>query len=882
MGQKNLGPSVSGYFDPDGRSFETVVFEAGKPVLDKELQLSQDIDSGYALGASRNATPSGWLTTSHVDSSDSITTLFSGSFTDNTLTLANNLKALVNGWPVLVAHTGNTGSNLLSLGSGPSGNGAKRTDLVVLEVWRRLIAPTPATDGKSPTNRIWRNGNVKIASADDTTLNYVEDFIDPIVGSETTQRVQIQYRLRVVTGVDIFSYPYGIDDPIVVARSTPVTAGTPDGVVTTFVYNSQSASGDQGLWVAGDGDPANTLNTVDGYMYAIPLCAVFRRNTTAFSKNLNHNGGVATPGPSDRPDGLFYDILVADDLADLRQAVSPTGWNYAELAQKCSGLLLDNRVKTEWVTTPIGGGVSGHTVLWADEFGTLPGDGVLTGDTPGAEFRGQFDCTRRFFSDRANYEVMTYRITPGDPNISTSSWATGTVITIDLSAVSQYPFPGTIGFLSRAPSGTKVIDVIRARVEGTTAPELGADVGQSSIGSALEVPVPIASITGIGEYPPGIITITLGTIPGSLSGLSVESLYVDLLVAYPPGQGLTKTPVADFALASFSINNPGVLAALAAAPYSYAAITNQALNYTNREAQLQYNTSDIVFTLSAETTTTVSDYYLPERALSLTGVTVNAVPRAATLDASGRKIHLVSMTNPGDVVVVTYVALRPMPQVYTLSPTTPQITIFYKARAPQTIRDNLLGTTLTLVPRWISDRVYSISTGSGSQGEGYPYPYAYVQAGGIIKSVGTFGGEFELDGSPDVYVADFNASTGFLNIPVYIPYVPSADEVTLNRSLADADIEDRTFFSQFPAGYVPNAFAPPLSDPRTHKVVLPSLMETTADTSLGKKGTLLLVNFIRWAELDAENSVEVLPPLNNTTVASIFRLPGNPLNRRAQ
>lgn len=212
-----------------------------------------------------------------------------------------------------------------------------------------------------------------------------------------------------------------------------------------------------------------------------------------------------------------------------------------------------------------------------------------------------------------------------------------------------------------------------------------------------------------------------------------------------------------------------------------------------------------------------------------------------------------------------------------------QFTIFYEARAPQTIRDALLGSgSKTLIPRWISPYLYVVTAGSGSQGVGYPYPYAYVQTGGVIKSVGTFGGEFELDGDIEVYLSDFNAGTGFLKVPAFIPYVPNPESVTLERSGGEADIEGRTFFPTFPAGYVPNAFGPSLSDPRVHKVLLPVLMETT-DDSLAPKGTLLLVNFLRWAEFDSDNSIQYLAPpsVDNTTVASVFRVSGNLLNRRS-
>ena len=880
MGTKNYGPAVSGYLDPDGRNFENPVFQAGKPVLDKELNLAEDIANTFGLGLARRLAPSGWFTNEHLNTSNAMGNLFVPSLTANLLVLANGLPALVNGWPIDVSYTGNSGANQVSLGAPPAGLGAKRTDLVVLEVWRCLISASPSTVGKSPTNRIWRNGNVKVAPADDAVLNFTDDILDGVVGSETTKRVQIQYRLRVIQGVDLFAYPTGIDDPVVVANSVPPNAATPDGTVTAFIYQNQSTNGDPGLWRAGDGIPTNTLGTVDGYMYAIPLVAVFRRNTNAFDRNLNHNGGVASPGPSDRPDGLFYDIPVAKDVADLREDTSIRGWeNYSEIGEKNFAYLLDNALKTEWGVTTLGGGVNGHTLFWADEIGTLPGDGVITGDTPGAEFIGQFDCSRRFFSDRVVYEVMTFVIAPGSPDVSTATWLLGTQVTINPAAIAQYPFSGAFGWLSRAPTGTRIIDVVGARIEGTAGVQKGVEVGliQATAPAVTGTPFPVQRVTGLGIYPPTNVILTMGAPPAI--GLTTEPLYIDLLVAYPAGNGLTKTPTADFGTPTFFINNPGPPALPAGAPVSFSAMQTQTLSYPNREALLQYKTGTLTFTFSANSSIPGdAKYVLPERALNLVQVRINAVPLpglGGTLDVSGRILTLVGgSTVPGDLVDVDYVAIRPMPQSGV------QMTLYYEARAAQTVRTNILGLSLTLIPRWISPHLYSITTGSGSPGEGYPYPYAYVQTGGIIKAGGGWSGEHELDGDPAMFIAEFSALTGFVRVPSLIPYTPNPEQVTFNRALVDADIEDRTFFPSVPAGYKPNAFGQPLSDERIHKVVMPTIMETTADTTLGRKGTLLLVLLVRWAEFDAENSVKFIA-VNNTTVASVFRLAGNLLNRRA-
>ena len=51
MSTKNYGPASSGYLDPTGRNWENPVFQAGKPVLDKELNLVEDLSSGFGQGA---------------------------------------------------------------------------------------------------------------------------------------------------------------------------------------------------------------------------------------------------------------------------------------------------------------------------------------------------------------------------------------------------------------------------------------------------------------------------------------------------------------------------------------------------------------------------------------------------------------------------------------------------------------------------------------------------------------------------------------------------------------------------------------------------------------------------------------------------------------
>lgn len=859
---KEFGPAVSGYNLPDGRAWETVVFEAGKPVLDRELNLSQDVDGGAAQAVLKRSTPSGWVSDDFINlAGNDLQAIFTSSAVANQIEIPNNILAHVNGWLINVEHSYATGSNDIDLGAPPTGQGTQRTDIVFLEVWRRLISASPDTVGKSATARIWRNGNVATDPANDLVLNYADDILDTNVGSETTKRVQIQHRLRVIQGVDLASFPYALDDPSVVANTVPPDAGTPDGAASAYAYVNQSSNGDPGLWIAGDGNPANGLGTVDGYMYAIPLLAVFRRNDTAFDRRLNHNGGVASPGPSDRPDGYFYDIIEAADIMDMRMGVAPMGWSLSELLEKNVNSLLDNTLRTEFHdTSPFGGGTTGTTVLIANEIGISDangGNGTTTGTTGAGSLVGEFDAVRRRFSDRAMFETVTVVVdAPG------GGWVGSDVVTVDPTAMAVYPY-AAFNWSSYAPAEVKFLDMLDIRWQG--APPLVSFQAEDYV----------SNITGLGAGPITPLTITMiPTLPGAITD---EPLMVTLLVGYPTGVGLSHTPIEDYGSDSFSINNPGQLPP-GPDPVAYSDLVSPSLDHPHREANLQYHTSDITFTVAADDDDP-EIVHMPERIHSLVGVLVNGFPPAgfATLDDTGRIITIGPDPTPGDEIEVTYQARRPLPQ------NDEQLAIYYRAAAPQTARNALLSASLNLVPKITSNFLYALTVGSGSQDEGYPFPTAYVQTGGIFPSNSfVYSGEGELSGRAEISVADFDAQTGLLSLPVYVPMVASPDSLTFERGLGDIDIEDRTFFKSVPAGYVPNAYAQDLSNPDRHKDIFPFLAELKEDTPLGHRGQLILVLLIRYAIFDETNGVFFdADQDDNTTTAAVFRVQGNLLSKRA-
>lgn len=900
MTTKNLGAGVSAYLDVDGRSFETTVYQASKPVLDSELNQIQDITQARAREILQLA-QSGWLGRDVLETSSHSSGIFIQSGSSNQLTMPSML-AMVNGWLIEVNNTGPTDTdfdsppggpgedvlnvtlNRIDLGTAPSGAGARRTDLVILEVWRRLLSASPSTVGKSHTGRIWRNGNVKIDSVDDLWLNYEDDILDANVGAETTKRVQIQYRLRVIQGVDLDAYPSGIADPAVLAASVPTSAAAPDGSVTEFNYTSRSVAHDGGLWRAGDGNPANSIGSVDGYIYALPLLGVFRRNTTAFARDTNHNGGSA------RPDGLTASIIVERDVMDLRVSVSPSGWDLQELLTKNANLLLDNTLRTEQATTPLGGGSTGHTNIWADEIGPT--------DNPGAQrVRTGFDGVCRTFSDRPVLETVTILLNATDQVGGGASWAADATVVIDPTGATTpfriYPH-GNANFIAAAPSNIVILDVLSIAGVGADdsmfagpyedAGGTGAYHGAGSLD--------YFHIAGLGGPGPISIRTSDFNIP------QTTQLYVTLLVSYPGGGestagGLTRTPTGDFGQASFVLETPAQLPATG--PYLFQALEGS-IDRPHREARITYKTLTATFDqqwslgLSNMPANTAA-LYIPDRVATTPTPTVtntttgDTYTGSVTISNDGHFLFLSDQNSAwspgnapsfGNTIRVSYQATRAIPR------NNVQMTVWYETRAPQTIRTALLGTSLSVIPRYVAPYMYTLVTGSGSLDEAYPFPQQYVQSPGVYPSSGgTFAGDHELDGAGLVSISDFNAQTGFLQIPTLVPAVPEPQSLTFLRDGGDVDIEGRSFFKEVPAGYIPSAFGQPLSDRKRHKNVLPLIAELAEDGPIGPKGTLLLVLLARWSEFGSENFVGFDADLSQSyTSASVYRLKGNPMSSR--
>lgn len=301
----DYGSGVSRTLTAIDRQYGPVVWQKGKPPLDSELNLMSQIDWERFRLLVKGMMPSGFLldptrAIEEFEFNPQWANLFSlgnpkESFgTHETGELDPIIWANVNGWVLPVAGSNITVDgdvrNFVKLYPAPESD--TRVDFVFLEAWQTLVAPNPSTTNKPNASTVWKYGNVKHGGT-----NLVDDIEDPAIGFETSERVQVQYRLRVFgsgvgqgAGLALDVYPDGLDDPNVLGQGA---AGAP--VAGVQFTNMREELADPSLWRAGDGDPNNDLGTVDGYVYAIPVCAIFRRNSNVYtgissSGNPNQNG----------------------------------------------------------------------------------------------------------------------------------------------------------------------------------------------------------------------------------------------------------------------------------------------------------------------------------------------------------------------------------------------------------------------------------------------------------------------------------------------------------------------------------------------------------------------------------------------------------------
>lgn len=318
---QNLGTNVSRVLDNDDTDYTSVVFQPLRPPLDSEWNLVQDIQnlalqrtnlathvSGFfSLGPIQTRPPTGTSIWANVIKFKNPTAVVNGRvFHVGGGTNQFQSGALENIWQAL----SNDEDEIVVI-LDPGVASGSRDDLVWLEVWEQLIGTQ---------DQINKYGFTQYAG---TPLQ--NDLIDPNVGRETSIRTQWKYRIRISDAVDLISFREGLGHPSILAQ------GGKTSPVSGYTFSPTP----YGHYIAGTGSAQDTtnLNTVDGFVYALPICSVHRMNSTAYSvSNPNGAGATIAVGVSDRPDGRFFDEIAPEDIEDLRHVVD-LGDDLSALAQ---------------------------------------------------------------------------------------------------------------------------------------------------------------------------------------------------------------------------------------------------------------------------------------------------------------------------------------------------------------------------------------------------------------------------------------------------------------------------------------------------------------------------------------------------------------------
>ena len=477
----NYGPNQTRVLEYYDRSFDKVIYQRRKPPLSSEVNLAGDLASEHSQDLAKFLVPSGWsivgdLKDGAVESdSDAGDVLCSSAYTANTFKVMALDKGLekfslisyVNGWKLLVQGSSSAPdeNNIITLADPPSID--YRIDFVFLEIWKKLL---------STTDVVYKWGDVLYGGTNPTN-----DLIDPAINIETSRRVQLQYRIRVVSDIDIESYPYGFDPAKVFVQGPLVSPLS----TCSHAYFAQ-VPGDPGLWRAGVGDSAATedLGTTDGFTYAVPMFAIHRRNTGNYNVETRSNGAGKSLAnyllgqPSDRPDNQYNNWVVSDDILDMRHRITPVQ-NMLELCNSSFEKLTHGKIRQKMAKTTLG----------EDHYGTIivQADAVSYTDLAGSTLIAAGDGVRRMLSNAQISQpdsLIVKTVTDKTPNPGASWQASDSVqITIPIypagsviaSVEEVYTSTGALTItteytVSGTGTGTVTITIVSGSIIGTTLP----------------------------------------------------------------------------------------------------------------------------------------------------------------------------------------------------------------------------------------------------------------------------------------------------------------------------------------------------------------------------------------------------------------------------
>lgn len=284
---------ISRPLNPQGRNYSEVVFQQAKPIMDADMNLAQQVQNYIRADIMRKLLKPGVV---------SMTATTGVTDIKNALRI-NGATVHMNGW--LLNLYGNNRTDLQSdIIFPPAPYSGTREDLAYVEAWFEEVGTVGSKEDDSES--IYRYGGINSGTL-------ANDLIDPVVGAEISRRIQLRWNIRTVSDVNFASHANGVDDTVrVKARG-----GSSSDTNYTF-----GLVGD-GLFRAGDGTTQScaNLHCVDGYVYALPLFRVHRRNQTAYSSDNKDGAGAYGTGGAN-PKGEYHDVIESEDITPIYPVAS--------------------------------------------------------------------------------------------------------------------------------------------------------------------------------------------------------------------------------------------------------------------------------------------------------------------------------------------------------------------------------------------------------------------------------------------------------------------------------------------------------------------------------------------------------------------------------